>query len=103
MVGPRRPQWGGRTYLQNGSNPARKLKRPASDIGSLPNRYVLADEVLGIIPSIPQSEAQRDLVRWYLENYSPATREDVSWWTGLTLVNREDCSFPVYRLGTNLG
>jgi hypothetical protein len=62
---------------------ALKVKRPASDIESLPNRYVLADEVLGMLPSIPQSEAQRDLVRWYLENYSPATREDVSWWTGL--------------------
>ncbi|OLD34940.1 MAG: hypothetical protein AUI50_04215 [Crenarchaeota archaeon 13_1_40CM_2_52_14] len=82
---------------------ALKVKRPASDIESLPNRYILSTEVLGMIPSIPQSEAQRDLVSLVfgkLFGSNPRTRFLVD---GVALVNREDCSFPVYRLGTNLG
>ncbi len=66
-----------------GLHAALRTKRPASDIESLPNRYALSEDLLGKIPHIPHSEAQRKFVRWYLENYSPTTVEDIAWWTGL--------------------
>ncbi len=66
-----------------GLQDALKRKRPASDIESLPNRYTLAEDALGKTPSISRRKAQTGFVRWYLENYSPTTVEDIKWWTGL--------------------
>ncbi len=67
-----------------GLQDALKRKRPASDIESLPNRYVLAEDALGKIPSMSQREARTGFVKWYLDNYSPATLEDIKWWTGFS-------------------
>jgi len=62
-----------------------QIEAPASDIGSLPNRYVLADEVLGIISEYSSERSSERLGSLVFGNYSPATREDVSWWTGWPL------------------
>lgn len=60
--------------------------RPKGTLVSSLYRWVPMDRwVPGGLPTMPQSDAQAELVRRYLGTYGPATLVDVKWWTGWTV------------------
>ena len=56
---------------------------PSGSWRSSRHRWALAGATQ--IPSLPETEARRELVRRWLDAFGPATMADLAWWTGLGL------------------
>ena len=56
--------------------------------------------ISGGLPTVPKAEAQRDLVRRWLQSFGPGTERDLAWWSGLTLTEIRGA---LARLGRDVG